>query len=143
MKKMNLLMAVLLLACFSQASAQEEKYAELTFEETTHNFGLFDVAHGDQTCWFVFKNTGNKELVITSATASCGCTEPEFPKTAVLPGMKDSIKVTYKGSTRRPGVFRKSIAIMSNAKVNSAYLYITGEMVEKLVEERLAVKPDE
>lgn len=121
--------------------AQEESYAEMTFEKTSHNFGLFDIAHGDQTCWFVFKNTGNKELVITSASASCGCTVPEYPKHAILPGMKDSIKVTYNGSTRRPGTFRKTISITNNAKINSAYLYISGEMVEQLVEDR--VKKDE
>ena len=121
--------------------AQEESYAEMTFEKTSHNFGLFDIAHGDQTCWFVFKNTGNKELVITSASASCGCTVPEYPKHAILPEMKDSIKVTYNGSTRRPGTFRKTISITNNAKINSAYLYISGEMVEQLVEDR--VKKDE
>lgn len=137
MKNLKYLFAALMLIGIQPAFAQSEEYAEMTFEETTHNFGLFDIEHGDQTCWFVFKNTGNKPLVIESATASCGCTEPTYPKTAVLPGMKDSIMVSYKGSTRRPGVFRKSISILSNAKINSAYLYITGEMVEKLVEERV------
>ena len=119
----------------------DEQFAEITFEKTTHNFGLFDKAHGDQTCWFVFKNTGNKELIITSARASCGCTVPEYPKTAILPGMQDSIKVTYKGSTRSVGTFRKTISLTTNAKDNSTFLYITGEMVEQLVEDRVA-KPE-
>lgn len=116
---------------------KEEKYPEITFTKTTHDFGLFDVAHGNQSCWFVFTNTGNKELLILSATASCGCTEPEYPKTAIMPGMKDSIKVNYNGATRRVGVFRKTIALTTNCKINSSYLYITGEMVNKLVEERV------
>ena len=126
----------------SVEGADDEQYAEITFEKTTHDFGLFDLPHGDQTCWFVFKNTGNKELIITSASASCGCTVPEYPKTAVLPGMKDSIKVTYNGSTRRVGTFRKTISVVTNAKINSSYLYITGEMVEKLVEDRVAKKEE-
>lgn len=121
--------------------AEDDKYPEITFEKTTHDFGLFDREHADKTCWFVFKNTGESELFILSATATCGCTEPEFPKTAILPGMKDSIKVTYKGSTRRVGKIKKTIALVTNCKVNSAYLYITGEMVEELVADR--VKPED
>ncbi len=114
-----------------------EKYAEMTFVERTHNFGIFDVKNGDKTCWFVFTNTGNKDLLILSATASCGCTVPSFPKTPIPPGGKDSIKVDYTGSTRRPGVFKKTIALKTNAKVSTDYLYIMGEMVEKVVEDRL------
>ena len=119
----------------------EEKYPEIVFQKTTHDFGLFDRAHGDQTCWFVFTNTGDKELFILSATSTCGCTVPEYPKTAIMPGMKDSIKVTYGGSTRRVGKIKKTVMLTTNCKVNSAYLYITGEMVEELVADR--IKPEE
>lgn len=120
---------------------EDEKYPEITFDKTTIDFGLFDRAHGDKTCWFVFTNTGDKELLILSATSTCGCTVPEYPKTAILPGMKDSIKVTYSGSTRRVGVIKKTIALTTNCKVNSSYIYIQGEMVEELVADR--VKPEE
>lgn len=120
---------------------EDEKYPEITFDKTTIDFGLFDRAHGDKTCWFVFTNTGNKELLILSANSTCGCTVPDYPKTAILPGMKDSIKVTYNGSTRRVGKLKKTIALTTNCEVNSAYLYITGEMVEQLVADR--VKPKE
>ena len=106
-------------------SSSNTKEAEITFEKTTHNFGIFDVENG-------LKNTGKKDLLILSATASCGCTEPEFPKVLIAPGASDTIKVTYDGTTRRPGVFRKVITLKTNAKVNTAYLYITGEMVEKM-----------
>ena len=138
---LSLFVAVSMTVWGADANQEDEKYPEITFERTTIDFGLFDRAHGDKTCWFVFTNTGNKELMILNATATCGCTEPEFPKTAILPGMKDSIKVTYKGSTRRVGVMKKTIALTTNCKVNSSYLYIMGEMVEELVAER--VKPEE
>ncbi|MBR6371237.1 MAG: DUF1573 domain-containing protein [Bacteroidaceae bacterium] len=129
--------------CFMTVSAQDSKdtdnndYPEMTFVEKTHNFGIFDVEHGDKECWFVFKNTGKKDLIILSAQASCGCTEPIFPKTPIPPGASDSIKVTYKGSTRRPGVFKKTISLKTNCKIDSDYIYIMGEMVDKLVEDRL------
>ena len=119
----------------------DEKFPEITFDKTTIDFGLFDRAHGDKTCWFVFTNTGNKELLILSANSTCGCTVPDYPKTAILPGMKDSIKVTYSGSTRRVGMMKKTIALTTNCKVNSTYIYIQGEMVEELVADR--VKPEE
>ena len=119
----------------------DEKYPEITFTETTHDFGLFDREHGDKVCWFVFKNTGNKELLILSANSTCGCTVPEYPKTAILPGMTDSIKVTYSGSTKRVGTMKKTISLTTNCKINTTYLYIMGEMVEELVTDR--VKPEE
>lgn len=110
----------------------EEKAPEITFTKLTHNFGLFDRENGLQRCDFIFTNTGNKDLVILSAVASCGCTEPIFPKTLIPVGASDTIKVTYDGTTRRPGVFKKVITVKTNAKVNTTYLYITGEMVEAL-----------
>lgn len=143
----NLKCLILVLSAFvampvwSENANEDEKYPEITFDKTTIDFGLFDRAHGDKTCWFVFTNTGNKELQILSAGSSCGCTVPEFPKTAILPGQKDSIKVTYSGSTRRVGVVKKTISLTTNCKVNSTYLYIMGEMVEELVADR--VKPEE
>jgi hypothetical protein len=138
---LSLFAAVTMTAWGENANQEDEKYPEITFEKTTIDFGLFDREHGDKTCYFVFTNTGNKELMILNATATCGCTEPEYPKTPIQPGMKDSIKVTYNGSTRRVGVMKKTIALTTNCKVNSSYIYIQGEMVEELVADR--VKPEE
>lgn len=135
-------MLCLTMPCFLTVNAQDNKnsdesYPEMTFVEKTHNFGIFDIEHGDKECWFVFTNTGKKDLMILSAQASCGCTEPIFPKTPIPPGASDSIKVTYKGSTRRLGVFKKTISLKTNCKIDSDYIYIMGEMVEKVVQERL------
>ncbi|MDO5577649.1 MAG: DUF1573 domain-containing protein, partial [Fibrobacter sp.] len=66
-----------------------------------------------------------------------GCTEPIYPKKAIAPGAKDSIKITYDGTTRRPGVFRKVITVTSNSQVDNAYLYSTGEMVDASATERI------
>ncbi len=118
------------------AQAVEKKQSdgpEMTFGETTHNFGLFDKEHGVQTCYFVYENTGKKNLQILSVMGSCGCTVPTYTKTEILPGAKDSIKVTYDGTDKRPGVFRKYVVVKTNGTPETAYLYITGEMVEKLV----------
>ena len=136
MKKTIFFFVALLCTTAMHAQAEQpaaKKGAAISFTETTHNFGIFDVEHGTQTCHFVFTNTGSETLIISDAYASCGCTIPEFPKTGILPGEKDSITVTYNGATRRPGVFRKVVTVTFNgptADSSLARIYITGEMVE-------------
>src|SRR4051812_13678556 len=64
------------------------------FTETTHDFGA--IVQGEKVSYtFTFKNTGKGDLVISSASGSCGCTVPEYPKTAVPPGATGNIKVTF------------------------------------------------
>lgn len=135
------LFAAVAMPAWGENANEDEKYPEITFEKTTIDFGLFDKEHGDKVCWFVFTNTGQKDLMILTANSTCGCTVPEIPKNPIAPGQKDSIKVSYNGSTRRVGMMKKTIAITTNCKINSCYVYIQGEMVDKLVADR--VKPED
>lgn len=109
------------------ASAQ----AEIKFDKLTHDFGKFSEASPVVTCTFTFTNTGDKPLVINQAVASCGCTVPEYTKDPIQPGQKGTIKVTYNGTGKFPGHFKKSITIRTNGKVEMTRLYIEGEMEEK------------
>lgn len=136
-----ILFAAVAMPAWGENANEDEKYPEITFEKTTIDFGLFDKEHGDKVCWFVFTNTGQKDLMILTANSTCGCTIPEIPKNPIAPGQKDSIKVSYNGSTRRVGMMKKTIAITTNCKINSCYIYIQGEMVDKLVADR--VKPED
>lgn len=84
------------------------------FAETQHDFGNID-EDGDPVSYeFEFTNTGDEPLLIVSATASCGCTRPEFPTKPIKPGKSGKIKVTYlpKG---RPGEFNKTVRVKTNA----------------------------
>jgi len=141
MKK--LIFAVMAMApmfCFAQKekTVEQKKGPQVTFEKTEHNFGVFDVENAVQSCFFVFKNTGDEPLQIQNAVASCGCTVPEYPKREIAPGAKDSIKVTYDGSTKRPGVFKKVVTLTYNSKdYEIARVYITGEMVDRAATERV------
>ncbi|MCQ2057652.1 MAG: DUF1573 domain-containing protein [Bacteroidaceae bacterium] len=137
MKHSGIILAVAAMLAFQVSQAKDDEYPAITFEESTHNFGLFDREHETQTYWFKFKNTGKSELVITSASGTCSCTKAEAPKFPVMPGETDSIKVTFNGAGIRPGVIRKTVIVTSNTKEKTAYLYITGELVEQLVKERL------
>jgi hypothetical protein len=56
----------------------------MTFEETEHNFG--DIQPGAVVKHtFAFTNTGKSPLLIENATASCGCTTPNWTKEPIAP----------------------------------------------------------
>lgn len=117
------------LMLFSLVSfAQQANEAEIKFDKTSHDFGIFTESNSKVTCTFTFTNTGNMLLVIHQAIASCGCTVPEYPKEPIKPGESGKIVVTYNGEGRFPGHFRKSITIRSNAKQEIVRLYIEGDM---------------
>ena len=108
----------------------DEKQAEATFEVKSHDFGVIKEEGGPVTCTFEFTNTGDKPLLIIDATASCGCTRPEFPTKPIKPGKKGKIKVTY-SPIGRPGAFKKTVKVKTNGKERSTTLRIQGTVVPK------------
>ena len=90
------MMAVLLFACVSFASAQENQ-AQIKFDKVSHDFGTFSESSPVQECIFTFTNVGQAPLVINQAVASCGCTVPSYTKEPIAPGKTGAIKVTYNG----------------------------------------------
>lgn len=128
MTKKILFIALLLVCGITVASAQKE--AEIKFDKVTHNFGKFSEKEPVVSCVFTYTNVGEKPLVINQAVASCGCTVPEYTKTPVKPGEKGQIKVTYNGTGKFPGHFKKSITVRTNGAVEMTRLYIEGDMEE-------------
>lgn len=104
--------------------------AEIKFEKLTHDFGKFSDSSPKVSTVFKFTNTGNAPLVINQAVASCGCTVPQYTKAPIKPGESGEIKVTYNGTGKFPGHFKKSITVRTNAKVEMVRLYIEGDMTE-------------
>lgn len=101
----------------------------LTFERTDHDFG--PVPEGTMATYeFKFKNTGNQPIVIANAQASCGCTTPEWTKAPVMPGKSGVIKAVY-NSAGRPGVFAKTVTVMSNATDSNKILSLKGTVLTK------------
>lgn len=136
MKKL-LILALLAFGQMNGLMAQKNtKMAEIKFEETSHDFGEVYVDTPVVKYTFVFTNTGDAPLVLHSATASCGCTVPEYTKQPVKPGEKGQIAVTYNGYGMQPGHFSKTITINSNAKSERVRLYITGDITERPTEEK-------
>lgn len=97
--------------------------------DSAYDFGK--VAEGGIVQYnYRFKNTGTKPLVITDATASCGCTVPEKPEQPILPGETGFIKVKF-DSKGRVGRANKTITVSSNAARAFPILQLTGEVTEK------------
>lgn len=145
-REFTLLAAIFGCALCLAAQESESRGPILTFEKNDNNFGIFDQEHAKQSCYFRFTNTGDEPLVITNAHATCNCTVPRYPTKEIAPGETDSILVSYDGSTKRPGVFRKVVTVDYNAKdaTNAfARVTITGEMVEKKVLEQLTQELDD
>lgn len=133
--KRLLAMSLLCLSGWASVSAQdaeaekkEVKEANIVFEETTMDVGTFPADDPVRKTTFTFTNEGNAPLVIHQAIASCGCTVPSYPRMPVKPGEKGEIEVTYNGSGKNPGRFKKSITVRTNSKKPMARIYITGVM---------------
>jgi hypothetical protein len=100
------------------------------FTEETWDFG--EIPQGIPASHaFNFENAGKTPLVISQATASCGCTTPEWTKEPVLPSKTGTVKVTYNAA--KEGAFTKTVTLLSNAG-NAKYLTIKGNVIQKKME---------
>ncbi len=127
--KRILLMSVMLVCSILISSAQTNG-AQIKFDKTIHNFGTFSESSPKVSCEFTFTNIGDAPLIINQAVAGCGCTLPQYSKEPIQPGGKGTLKVTYNGTGRFPGHFKKLITVRTNGVVEMTRLYIEGDMVE-------------
>ncbi|MBP5560329.1 MAG: DUF1573 domain-containing protein [Muribaculaceae bacterium] len=125
-KKLFIMLVCLVATC----AALAEDGPQATFKESSHDFGNIQEAKGPVSYTFEFTNTGDKPLIIVDAVASCGCTKPEYSGKPIKPGKKGKIKVTY-SPYGRPGAFRKTIKVKTNAAEKRATLTITGVVIPK------------
>lgn len=105
--------------------------AEIKFDKVTQDLGTFSEEKPVKSAEFTFTNVGNQPLVINQVVASCGCTVPRYDKKPIAPGQKGTITVTYNGTGKFPGHFKKSITVRTNGKTELTRLYVEGVMTEK------------
>ena len=84
----------------------------ITFSRTEHDFGTINEGDIVETV-FDFTNTGKSELIITNATATCGCTVPEWPKEPIAVGGTGQIKVKF-NSSGKPNKQSKTVTLTTN-----------------------------
>ncbi|MCD8193567.1 MAG: DUF1573 domain-containing protein [Tannerellaceae bacterium] len=93
---------------------QAQNTIQITSEQDTYDFGTILEDGGSVNHTFIISNAGDAPLVITRVTTSCGCTTPAWPREPIEPGKTGEIEVTF-NPKGRPGPFRKTISIFSNA----------------------------
>lgn len=146
MKK--LLLAVMCMAffagCTNQNSTGSENSAEtqktgtvaladtsnapaFKFEKEVYDFG--EIKEGEKvTHDFKFKNIGKSPLIISSATATCGCTIPDYPKEPIAPGAEGVIRVVFNG-VGKIGMQNKIVSITANTIPSLTELNILGNVI--------------
>jgi hypothetical protein len=95
--------------------------------DSVYNFGK--VTDGENVVFsYRFRNTGNKALIVSSASASCGCTVPEKPEEPIQPGETGFLKVVF-NSKGRVGPVHKEVNVVSNAYPAFPVLQLIGEVI--------------
>lgn len=77
-----------------------------------------------------FKNEGTNPLIVSNASASCGCTVPEKPEAPIKTGEIGFIKVKF-DTKGRAGAAHKTVTILSNANPAFPILVLKGEVTAK------------
>lgn len=98
--------------------------AVMNFKETEHDFGTIKQGEVVEHI-FAFTNTGETPLVIESASASCGCTVPEWTKTPVAPGEQGQVKVQF-NSAGKMGQQAPMVTIRANTEPNIVRVSMKG-----------------
>ncbi len=94
-------------------SQVQPSYAEITFDEIFHDFGIVNEGEIAKTI-FSFTNTGENDLYIVDAVGSCGCTVPKYPKNIpIKPGENGEIEVNF-DTKGRPNLQQKIIKVSAN-----------------------------
>lgn len=100
---------------------------EVKFEEETHDFGR--ITQGEKVSFaFKFKNTGGSNLIISSASGSCGCTVPEWPKEPIKPGAEGKVNVIF-SSEGKQGMVEKTVTLITNCEPSTKVLIIKANII--------------
>ena len=100
---------------------------EIVFETPEYNFGDIQENKGKVSHKFSFTNNGKESIRILTVKPSCGCTTPNWSKDEIKPGKKGFIIAEY-NPKGRPGVFRKSLSVITNDNRRSL-IFIKGRVV--------------
>ena len=149
-KFISIISVIFLTACGSQVSDLELRVAKLeteiasmrkgggstivpagaipkfTYEQEEHNFG--QIRDGDIVSHtFRFTNSGEAPLIISKATAACGCTVPQWPKQPIPVGGSGEIQVQF-DSSNKPGMQNKVVTITANTESKVKKLLIRAQV---------------
>ncbi len=102
----------------------------MRFTRKRINTGSIGEDDGPKSFTFEWQNVGDKPLVVTRVTTTCGCAAPSWDRQPVKPGEKARLTVTYhpKG---HPGSFVRKIFLFTQLASNAptAILELAGEVI--------------
>lgn len=98
-----------------EADPNDPTLPVLSFEKDMYEFPQ-TIKEGEKVRYsFKFTNTGKSDLIISDATAPCGCTIPSYSKEPIAPGATGKIDVEYNSEGRGEGRHEKSVRVTSNS----------------------------
>ena len=101
--------------------------ASISFDKIEYDFGTVNEGDVVETVYKV-TNSGNTDLIITDAKASCGCTVPVWPRNAIKPG--ESADIAVKFNTRgKPNRQSKTITLSTNTALGREILKLSGMVI--------------
>jgi len=130
MKQLGLLTLTIFLSLTMVQAQSKKSTGDMVFDKTVdgitfHDYGsIIYGANGKVD--FTFTNKGTKPLVVSEVKSSCGCTIPNWTKEPVAPGQKGTISIEY--NTTLPGVFNKTVEVISNANNSPVRITIKGKV---------------
>ena len=77
---------------------------------------------------FAFTNAGKTPLLIADATASCGCTTPNWTKDPIAPGAKGTLEVQF-DSHGKQGLISKQVSVRANTQPSITVITIKGNVL--------------
>ena len=107
----------------AQGYDNKAKMPVMTFDSELHDFGRLSAGENS----FHFRNTGNADLVISSTSATCGCTVADYPKGRIAPGADGYVTVTF-NSAGKSGQQYQEVTVVSNAQPARNKLKITAQV---------------
>ena len=103
--------------------------ATIGFDKEEFDFGTVNEGDIVETV-FKVTNTGNTDLIITNAQASCGCTVPTWPKEPIKPGDSGDIEVSF-DTAGKPNRQNKTITLTTNTESVREVLTLKGSVIPK------------
>ncbi|MDR2041743.1 MAG: DUF1573 domain-containing protein [Tannerella sp.] len=97
----------------SKQTVSGDEVKGIIVEKAEYDFGTIPENGGSVTATFTIINKTDEAILITNATASCGCTVPSWTKEPIEPGQTGKITATY-NPKGRPGGFHKTITAVTN-----------------------------
>ena len=131
MKK--LFLAFLAFASTSAVLAQKKLADVAKLNVQTFDFGKVK-QNIPATATFVVTNIGHENLLIETATPTCGCTISDYTKSPIAPGKTGTIKATY--DAKNVGAIHKTLTVKFAGVSEVQSISLAGEVLAPAVHDK-------